>query len=71
VAVLGGGRQLAAGGSAGVLFLGTFTEEFQTTFRTARLQFPVMWGVLKVAGIIVVVFMAIFTIIDFIMHKKD
>jgi len=30
-----------------------------------------MWGVLKVVGIIVVVFVAVFTIIDLIMHKKD
>lgn len=30
-----------------------------------------MWGVLKVVGIIVVVFTVVFTIMDFLMHKKD
>jgi len=30
-----------------------------------------MWGILKVVGIIVAVFVAVFTIIDFIMHRKD
>jgi len=30
-----------------------------------------MWTVLKFVGIIVVVFAVVFTIIDFIMHKKD
>jgi len=30
-----------------------------------------MWGILKTLGIIVVAFVAVFTIIDFIMHKKS
>jgi hypothetical protein len=40
-------------------------------FQIGQVFFQPMWGVLKTIGIVIVVFIAIYTIFDLLIHRRD